>query len=81
MAGYILSCCSTADLSAAHFRQRDIHYVCFHYMLDGTAYPDDLGQSMPFDDFYAAMAAGAIAMESGETINPSMSVEGIRSRI
>ena len=59
MAGYILSCCSTADLSAAHFRQRDIHYVCFHYMLDGTAYPDDLGQSMPFDDFYAAMAAGA----------------------
>ncbi len=59
MANYILSCCSTADLSAAHLQARDIHYVCFHYMLDGVSYPDDLGQSMPFDRFYAAMAAGA----------------------
>ena len=29
----------------------------------------------------AGLAASSIAMESGETINPSMSVEGIRSRI
>jgi len=29
----------------------------------------------------AGLAAASIAMESGETINPSMSVEGIRSRI
>lgn len=28
-------------------------------MLDGVSYPDDLGQSVPFDKFYAAMAAGA----------------------
>ena len=27
--------------------------------MNGKQYPDDLGQSMPFDKFYAAMAAGA----------------------
>ena len=56
---YVLSCCSTADLSKEHFESRGIHYVCFHYALDGVEYPDDLGQSMPFDEFYARMAAGA----------------------
>lgn len=56
---YILSCCSTADLTREHFLSRDIRYICFHYELDGVQYPDDLGQTMPFDKFYAAMAAGA----------------------
>ena len=56
---YILSCCSTADLTRAHFESRDIRYICFHYELDGVQYPDDLGETMPFDKFYAAMAAGA----------------------
>ena len=56
---YILSCCSTADLSKEHFEQRDIHYVCFHFAIDGVEYPDDLGQSIPFDEFYARMSKGA----------------------
>lgn len=59
MANYVLSCCSTADLSKDHFEARNIHYICFHYQLDGVDYPDDLGQSMPFDQFYQAMANGA----------------------
>ncbi len=56
---YVLSCCSPADLSREHFEARDIHYICFHYFLDGVEYPDDLGQSVPYDEFYARMAAGA----------------------
>ncbi len=56
---YVLSCCSTADLTEEHFQRRGISYICFHYELDGVQYPDDLGKSMPFDQFYAAMAAGA----------------------
>lgn len=56
---YVLSCCSTADLSYEHFQSRNIHYVCFHYFLDGKAYPDDLGRSIPFDKFYQAMVDGA----------------------
>lgn len=59
MSEFILSCCSTADLSKEHFEERDIHYVCFHYELDGVPYPDDLGQSVPFDQFYQAMKDGA----------------------
>lgn len=59
MSDYIISCCSTADLTKEHFEKRDIHYICFHYELDGIQYPDDLGQSMPFDKFYQAMMDGA----------------------
>ena len=56
---YVLSCCSTADLSREHFAARNIEYICFHYELDGVSYPDDLGVSIPFDKFYEAMANGA----------------------
>ena len=59
MSDYIISCCSTADLSKEHFLQRDIHYICFHYELDGVQHKDDLGESVPFDKFYEAMANGA----------------------
>ena len=53
---YALTCCSTADLTAEHFAARDIQYTCFHFTMDGVVYPDDLGQSMPFPQFYEAMA-------------------------
>ena len=59
MGNFVLCCDSTADLSKAHFERRDIHYVCFHFFLDGKEYFDDLGQSVPFDQFYQAMADGA----------------------
>lgn len=59
MSSFVLSCCSTADLSHQHFVDRNIHYVCFHFTLDGKSYPDDLGQSIPFEDFYRAMTEGA----------------------
>lgn len=59
MADYILSCCSTADLSREHFEKRDIKYLCFHFYLDGEHYYDDLGQSISFDKFYQAMVDGA----------------------
>ena len=59
MAHYVLSCCSTADLSRQHFQERDIHYICFHFYLNGRHYLDDLGESISFPDFYKAMADGA----------------------
>lgn len=59
MSDYILSCCSTADLSEGHFRDRAVSYICFHYELDGVQYMDDLGKTMSFDKFYSAMASGA----------------------
>ncbi|MGN1346410.1 MAG: DegV family protein, partial [Eubacteriales bacterium] len=59
MQNYVLSCCSTADLSYEHFASRKISYVCFHYTMDGVEYKDDLGRSMSFENFYAAMVGGA----------------------
>ncbi len=65
---FILSCCSTADLSEEHFKERNISYICFHFELDGRAYEDDLGKSIPFDRFYQAMTEGAQTKTS--QINP-----------
>lgn len=59
MSDFVLSCCSTADLSKKHFEKIDVKYICFHYEMDGISYPDDLGETIPFDEFYAKMAAGS----------------------
>lgn len=59
MENYVISCCSTADLTEEHFQKRNISYICFHYELDGKEYYDDLGKSIPFDQFYSAMQNGA----------------------
>ena len=47
MADYIISCCSTADMTKEHFEAIDVKYLCFHYKLDGVEHPDDLGQTQP----------------------------------
>ena len=59
MSEFVISCCSTADLTEEHFQKRGLSYICFHYELDGKEYTDDLGKSIPFDKFYAAMVNGA----------------------
>ena len=69
MSDFILSCCSAADLKKEHFEQRDIRYICFHYELDGVSYPDDLGQTISFADFYKAMDAGASTRTSQVNMN------------
>jgi hypothetical protein len=43
MPQYLLTCCSTADLPYEYFQKRNIPFVCFHFLLDGKEYPDDLG--------------------------------------
>ncbi len=56
---FILSCCSAVDMNAQRLADREISYACFHYTLDGVEYLDDLGATMPMNEFYAKMAAGA----------------------
>lgn len=73
MQPYVLSCCSTADLSKEYFEKREIPYVCFHYNIDGKEYADDLGQSMPFEEFYARIAAGA--MPTTSLVNTAQFIE------
>lgn len=58
MGDYVLSCCSTADLSKERFEKRQIQYVCFHFELSGKEYLDDLGASVPPEELYSRMIAG-----------------------
>ena len=58
MSEFVLSCCSTADISKEHFEKRNINYICFHYKLNGIDYSDDLGQTIPFEEFYKRMDSG-----------------------
>lgn len=73
MKDYIISCCSTADLTEEHFRERGIHYICFHYELNGKEYQDDCGKSMDFETFYKAMDEGADTKTSQVNVEEFMS--------
>ncbi len=64
MSDYVLSGCSSADLSKEHFERIRVSYICMHFTLDGVTYADDLGQSMPADEMYARMAKGATTSTS-----------------
>lgn len=69
MNDYIISCSSTADLSKEHFERIGVPYVCFHFTIDGKTYPDDLGESIPFKQFYDRMAAGSMTSTSQVNID------------
>ena len=56
---FVLSCCSAADLPQEHLDRRDIRYISFRYQLGGKEYPDDLGKTIPYAQFYQAMVDGA----------------------
>src|SRR5512137_2841466 len=64
MPDYTLTCCSTADLPQDYFERRKIPWIPFHYNMDGRDYPDDLGQTISFEDFYARISAGAMPTTS-----------------
>ena len=59
MSDFILSACSTADLTKEQFERRNIQYICFHYFLNDVEYADDLYTSMSPEAFYQAMVDGA----------------------
>lgn len=64
MSDYVISCCSTADLSKEYLQERDIKYVCFHYQLGDDDYMDDMYTSMSEEEFYTSMLAGKMTRTS-----------------
>lgn len=64
MSDYIISCCSTADLTQEQYDKRDIKFLLFNFELDGKQYKDDLGKSIPFPQFYKAMEDGLMTKTS-----------------
>lgn len=64
MSGYVITSCSTADLSKEHFERREIPFVCFHYILNGKEYKDDLGETISSEEFYKSIDQGAMPTTS-----------------
>ena len=58
MADYVLSCCSTCDLSREWLESRDINYIYFNYEVNGAQAKDDFWQTCPPTELYARMLAG-----------------------
>ena len=59
MAEFVISTCSTFDLTKEHADSRDISVIYFHYSKDGERLDDDLFQSVTPAEFYGSMVAGA----------------------
>lgn len=59
MSDYVLSCCSTVDLTREKLESRGIRWLPFHFELNGVDHLDDFGETMSYQDFYDAMEAGS----------------------
>lgn len=58
MSDYVITCCSTVDLSDELLKERNIPYASFTFTADGKTYSDDYGKSYPIDKFYKDIANG-----------------------
>lgn len=72
MSSYIITCCSTVDLPKEYFEKNNIPYACYHYIMDGEEYLDDLGQSIPFSEFYRRIDGGSMPTTSQINISEFM---------
>ena len=59
MSDYVISTCSTFDLTKEYAQSRGINYICFHYSRDGVRMEDDLYHSVEPHEFYQSMVNGA----------------------
>jgi DegV family protein with EDD domain len=64
LTNFKLTCSSTADMPESFFIERGIPYICYHFEMDGKVYPDDLGKSISFEEFYDRIDAGSMPVTS-----------------
>ena len=64
MSNYVLSCSSPADLTKEQLEELGVSYIYFHFQLDGKDYYDDLGETIPYKQFFDAMRDGAMTKTS-----------------
>ncbi|MDR1329263.1 MAG: DegV family EDD domain-containing protein, partial [Oscillospiraceae bacterium] len=64
MSEYVITCCSTADLTREYFTERDVPLGYFKFTMNGKTYADDFGETMPLKEFYETVAAGAMPVTS-----------------
>ena len=58
MGEYVISGCSSSDLSKEWMEKRKIEYIEFHYELGGIQYMDDFGESVSPHELYRRMLSG-----------------------
>lgn len=56
---FIISCCTTTDLTKEHYEQFNEKTIGFHYVIDGKEYTDDMGETMSMKEFYQHIRNGA----------------------
>ena len=59
MSDYVITCCSTVDLTDEKMQELNIPFICFNFELEGVAKKDDLYQSFSAQELYTAMANGS----------------------
>ena len=75
MNDYVLSCCSTADLSKERFAERNIKVIYFHFMIGNEDYLDDCGESVAPKELFDRMGAGEVTKTSQVTAGERYAVE------
>lgn len=65
---YAITCSSTADLPESYLSERGIPYACFHFYINNKEFNDDLGRSVPIEEFYQKIRDGA--MPTTSQVNP-----------
>lgn len=56
---YIISTCTTADMTKEMFEKLDLRCIGFHFIVNGRSYTDDLYTSMSAKEFYGYIRDGA----------------------
>ncbi len=64
MSSYVLSCCSTSDLSPEQYKERNIKVLYYHFFLGQDEYVDNFGESISYQEFYQRMRNGEITKTS-----------------
>ena len=64
MSSYMLSCCSTADVTPEWLDERNIKYTYFNFELGDVWHKDDFGATVSPSELYARMLAGENATTS-----------------
>ena len=59
MADYVITCCSTVDMSREYMEENGVPFAMFHYQVDGKDFVDDLYASTTPEAFYQSIADGA----------------------
>lgn len=72
MSDYVVTCCSTADVSEQYLQSRNVHYVCFNYELGGQQCKDDFGRTNTPAQLYKRMLSGEECRTSQVSIGEYM---------